>query len=591
MSTRRRLTAIQDDRRGARARRSPAPRLLIPTASTAPEDGELAPQRRDERANRWSSSAAGSAVSPVWTGDGLHDRARRRGQPVEALGRLERGDRPARRRRRPPRARASAGARAPRPGRSPGDSAASAASSSSVRAARNPCRRREQHARRRSGTRRAPRAAPRARSRTGSPHARARSASSTHSRGSASRALEMLGVRRAVGPLRRDQRRRVGRVAPAAASRASASAIEPGGGQQHVVADRRERPPRRPPAGRRCRGARTAPRRGRSATGSRASAAGSGCAACDRRSPPARRATRPPPPAPGPAAAPGEYGSEPGRKSTPRFSPALARIRSWISGSGSARASSASTSTSTSSGTGSPSRARQLADHDLGRQRLRALAGAAELDHVQPVVVGLHDRGQRAALAQRASRSGWRSPSAARLASWRAMPTLLWEPPAELVERAVMTRYMRERGFDDYASLWRWSVAGPRGLLGARSGTSSASTGSYERVLASREMPGAEWFPGAEVNYAEHLFRGKDPDAMAIVHASELRELAELTLGRAARAGGADRRRPARARRRARRPRRGVHAEHPRGDRRLPGDGVDRRGLVELLARLRRRAR
>src|ERR687891_2706335 len=38
------------------------------------------------------------------------------------------------------------------------------------------------------------------------------------------------------------------------------------------------------------------------------------------------------------------------------------------------------------------------------------------------------------------------------------MPTLLWEPPAEMVERALMTRYMREQGKRDYEELWRWSV-------------------------------------------------------------------------------------------------------------------------------------
>ena len=30
---------------------------------------------------------------------------------------------------------------------------------------------------------------------------------------------------------------------------------------------------------------------------------------------------------------------------------------------------------------------------------------------------------------------------------------LLWEPPAELVERAVMTRFMRAQGIDDYDAL------------------------------------------------------------------------------------------------------------------------------------------
>ncbi len=44
-----------------------------------------------------------------------------------------------------------------------------------------------------------------------------------------------------------------------------------------------------------------------------------------------------------------------------------------------------------------------------------------------------------------------------------------------------------------------------------------------QAVLGRREMPGAEWFPGARVNYAEHVFRDKDPAALALQHASELR--------------------------------------------------------------------
>ena len=73
----------------------------------------------------------------------------------------------------------------------------------------------------------------------------------------------------------------------------------------------------------------------------------------------------------------------------------------------------------------------------------------------------------------------------------------------------------------------------------------------------------------------------------AILHASELRELDELSWGELRAQVAAVRRRPARARRRARRPRRRLPAEHPRGDRRLPRQRLDRRGLVELLARLR----
>src|SRR4051795_2409194 len=110
------------------------------------------------------------------------------------------------------------------------------------------------------------------------------------------------------------------------------------------------------------------------------------------------------------------------------------------------------------------------------------------------------------------------------------MPTPLWEPPAELVEGSAMARFMREQGFERYEDLWRWSVQDLEAFwaavwdffsLGERPGP----------VLASREMPGATWFPDVRVNYAEQVFRPRDEAATAIVHASELRELAEWTWG------------------------------------------------------------
>ena len=112
----------------------------------------------------------------------------------------------------------------------------------------------------------------------------------------------------------------------------------------------------------------------------------------------------------------------------------------------------------------------------------------------------------------------------------------------------------------------------------------------YERVLGRREMPGAEWFPGAELNYAEHVFRGREPGGPAIVHGSELRERRRAELGRAARPGGARSAAGLRgAGRRARRPRRRLHAERrPRRSSRFLAAASHRRDLVELLARLRR---
>jgi acetoacetyl-CoA synthetase len=112
------------------------------------------------------------------------------------------------------------------------------------------------------------------------------------------------------------------------------------------------------------------------------------------------------------------------------------------------------------------------------------------------------------------------------------VPTKLWEPPQDLVERAAMTRYMRglDREFSGYGELWQWSVD-ELDAFWASIWAFFEIEGSYDAVLASREMPGAKWFPGSTVNYAEHAFRGKRDDALAMVHASELRDRAELTWG------------------------------------------------------------
>ncbi len=117
-------------------------------------------------------------------------------------------------------------------------------------------------------------------------------------------------------------------------------------------------------------------------------------------------------------------------------------------------------------------------------------------------------------------------------------PPILWQPSEERIARANVTRFARwleeTRGLDlpDYHTLWRWSVDDLAGFWGAlweyfdvRSPTPVGP------VLASRAMPGAEWFPGTRLNYAEHAFRGHDPAAVAMLHSSELRELCELQWG------------------------------------------------------------
>ena len=60
-------------------------------------------------------------------------------------------------------------------------------------------------------------------------------------------------------------------------------------------------------------------------------------------------------------------------------------------------------------------------------------------------------------------------------------------------------------------------------------------------------MPGAQWFPGTLLNYAEHAFRDKADDALAIIAGGEDREDAEWTWGELREQTRADRRRAARA--------------------------------------------
>jgi acetoacetyl-CoA synthetase len=115
---------------------------------------------------------------------------------------------------------------------------------------------------------------------------------------------------------------------------------------------------------------------------------------------------------------------------------------------------------------------------------------------------------------------------------------LLWEPSAELVERSRLTEFMRwledERGlsFAGYPELWQWSVDELDAFWGAIWDFFDVQAdGERSAVLGGREMPGAEWFPGTQLNYAEHVFAGKDDGETAILHASELRELDELSWG------------------------------------------------------------
>jgi acetoacetyl-CoA synthetase len=122
----------------------------------------------------------------------------------------------------------------------------------------------------------------------------------------------------------------------------------------------------------------------------------------------------------------------------------------------------------------------------------------------------------------------------------------LWEPSEEQLERSEMARFMHWAGgrrgspFAGYEELWRWSVSDLEDFWAAIWDFSRVrASRPYTRVLDSHHMPGARWFQGAELNYAENLLDGVASGEAsagregrtAVVHASELRAHGELTWG------------------------------------------------------------
>ncbi|MFC1466129.1 MAG: acetoacetate--CoA ligase [Candidatus Brachytrichaceae bacterium NZ_4S206] len=115
--------------------------------------------------------------------------------------------------------------------------------------------------------------------------------------------------------------------------------------------------------------------------------------------------------------------------------------------------------------------------------------------------------------------------------------TVLWQPSDELQQESNLRRYMdwlaqhRSLAFADYDALWRWSVSDIEAFW--------ASLWDYfdvrasqppERVLAERRMPGAQWFPGAKLNYAEHAFRNAAGDRPALIFRTETTTLRPETI-------------------------------------------------------------
>ena len=92
---------------------------------------------------------------------------------------------------------------------------------------------------------------------------------------------------------------------------------------------------------------------------------------------------------------------------------------------------------------------------------------------------------------------------------------IIWQPGDERRERSAMCRFMNQQDKGGYASLHRWSIEQPEAFwqalvefCGVEFSQKAAGV-----VRQPGDMTSAEWFPGSELNFAEHLLRrqGSEP--------------------------------------------------------------------------------
>ncbi|GAA1796507.1 acetoacetate--CoA ligase [Luedemannella flava] len=92
-------------------------------------------------------------------------------------------------------------------------------------------------------------------------------------------------------------------------------------------------------------------------------------------------------------------------------------------------------------------------------------------------------------------------------------PAVLWRPPADVGQTSRIGDYLRwlraTRGVTaaDYEELWLWSVTDLSGFWQSIWDYFGVASATPPRAVVEGGLPGARWFPGATLNYAEHVLR------------------------------------------------------------------------------------
>ncbi|MEM9711527.1 MAG: acetoacetate--CoA ligase [Actinomycetota bacterium] len=109
---------------------------------------------------------------------------------------------------------------------------------------------------------------------------------------------------------------------------------------------------------------------------------------------------------------------------------------------------------------------------------------------------------------------------------------VLREPVAEVAAASALARFGTRRGFDDYASLHRWSVTDPAAFWAAIGDELGVRWHEPPTATLLGTEPGAvTWFPGGRLNYAEHaLARATElADELAVIERGQTREAVDTT--------------------------------------------------------------
>jgi len=109
---------------------------------------------------------------------------------------------------------------------------------------------------------------------------------------------------------------------------------------------------------------------------------------------------------------------------------------------------------------------------------------------------------------------------------------LLWKPEPAFVRKTNMAAFIawlgkRGLSFEGYDELWRWSVDDLEGFWGSVWKYFDIDDADYP-VLKDRRMPGASWFEGSELNYAQKVF-GTSREGPALIAKAERRGEKETT--------------------------------------------------------------